>query len=175
MRGCVWRSAQRLPRAPHSAHCRCHGCCEMDVLLLKVLTPRLPGPPPVGHQVSWGSQVEEDRAPPCPRPIRSLAVCLPHQETCHEGEWQSDVCEVCCLLMRRPLGEAPSFQTGSGVRKDVTLEARVGPHRRDFVTSLWGEGVVIIWMPRLSRGNPFGGLITLERARSQEDRADKVH
>lgn len=59
--------------------------------------------------------------------------------------------------------------------KDVTLEDRVGPHRRDFVTSLWGVAVVIIWMPRLSRGNPFGWLITLERARSQEDMADKGH
>lgn len=59
--------------------------------------------------------------------------------------------------------------------KDVTLEDQVGPHRRDFVTSLWGVAVVIIWMPRLSRGNPFGWLITLEKVRSQEDMADKVH
>lgn len=41
--------------------------------------------------------------------------------------------------------------------------------------ALW-RGVLIIWMPRPSRGNPFDWLITLERVRrSEEGMADKVH
>lgn len=39
-----------------------------------------------------------------------------------------------------------------------------------------GVEVVIIWTPRLARGNPFGWLITLDRVRrSEEGMADKVH
>lgn len=49
-----------------------------------------------------------------------------------------------------------------------------GPPRSDLVPHSWG--VVMIWMPRVGRGDPFGWLITLERVRrSEEGTNDKVH
>ena len=134
--------------------------------------------------ISWGPQVEKILLHHAHTLYQLLDICIhPGEEVvspqamCHWTQVAGCVYEACCLLESRHLREAPSFQTGKAkLMKDVTLEGdQVGPRRSDFVTSGWG-GVVIIWTPRLSRGNPFGWLITLERVRrSEEDMADKVH
>lgn len=173
------------PPASHSRPSSFGACCETDVLVQEMQTAWILTPPSKPPGVSWGSLVEKDHCTPCPCTINPLVTCI------HPGEQVISYQEMCCrnqgaegsLGSLLPLPKPAIF-----VRHQVFQEGklswwRMWLWRRTgwglpgvlWSPALW-RGVLIIWMPRPSRGNPFDWLITLERVRrSEEGMADKVH